>query len=126
KIDFREIYEGLNKYYGTLGLVFQNEYEQYKEYYQHLYNVIYESYCEQYTLNDVLSRLVRLMSIIHLSGFILDRIDGFESNVTEICNTIFEDIIEENKTVNMTELKLNEILSVLDTKRNILQSNENK
>lgn len=126
KIDFREIYEGLNKYYGTLGLAFQKEYEQYKEYYQHLYNVIYESYCEQYTLNDVLSRLVRLMSIIHLSGFILDRIDGFESNVTEICNTIFEDIIEENKTVNMPELKLNEILSVLDTKRNTIQSNENQ
>lgn len=122
-IDYTDLYEGLGKSYGTLGVAFQKEYEKNEGVYKELFNEITKKYKMKYKMNDVLSRLVRLVSIIHLAGLILNQVKGFRTNVAEVCETIFEDIIESNKTVNMPEYRLEEVLSVLDTKRNQIQSN---
>lgn len=121
---FKELYKGIEKYHGTLATAFYKQFTSNKRYYSRAFEDFEHDFRTRKD-NDVMQRLGRLFAVVKVAGLVLDEIEGFENDYDRVCDTIFKDMAENNKSVDKPREILDTILAELDAKRAYLISKEN-
>lgn len=123
--NFKTLYDGMAKYYGTLGLEFMKVYHKNRTYYDNLFETYENWYFDQSEGNDVIKRLGRNYAIIHTAGEILLDIPGVEFDLDEVMNENYKAVSSgENSSYDKPKELLFKLLEKIDGKRNNLKHND--
>lgn len=113
-VDFDTLYKNINNYHGTLGLEFYKQFESNKKKYYSAFEEFNKKYRSLANGSEVLERIGRATALIELAGYILNDIQGFETDYKEVCEYVFNNMVENNKSVDTFKEALVEILEELD------------
>ena len=118
KEEFKPLYAGMKSNHGVIGLEFIKTFDKDPEHYKAIMRVLEGRYFDRAKGDDVLTRLGRSFAVVHLAGFILNDIDGFEFEVDDIMDQMYLPIADgSNTTYNKPKQLMVEFLEMLDSKR---------
>ncbi len=114
-----KLYEGIENNYGAIGIDFLKIWLEHKKEFIPEYHKIKRRYMEKSKGNEVLTRLASYYSAVHFSGVILKKELGLDINLDEI-EFLFNEISQENKSIDKPKQFLEEILTNLDSTRSMI------
>ncbi|WP_251517728.1 DUF927 domain-containing protein [Staphylococcus sp. Marseille-Q6910] len=118
--DFITLNKAFRENYGTLGLAFIEQYKSNKD----DYKKAFESYQQFYNnkgSNEIMQRLGHAFALLHVTGEILNDIEGFEHDHHKIMAQAYASMVENNKTIDKPKQLLEELLQYLDANRNSIE-----
>ena len=90
-----------------------NQKDEYKESFES-----YLRYFNEKGINEVMQRIGKCFALLQLTGEILNDIDGFEHDYYKIINQAYENMLNNNKTIDKPKQMLEGLLEYLDANRN--------
>ncbi|PGC13800.1 hypothetical protein COL99_08815 [Bacillus toyonensis] len=110
------LYEAMEKNYGAIGIEFLKVWLKRKKELTPEYHKFRKHYVDKAKGNEVLSRLAGYYAAVHFTGSILKNKMDFDIDLKAI-SSLFDDIAEENKSIDKPLQFLEEILTDLDSSR---------
>ncbi|NWO14672.1 DUF927 domain-containing protein [Virgibacillus sp.] len=111
-----QLYEGMENNYGAVGIDFLKVWQKQKKDLIPEYHNFRSHYIDKAKGNEVLSRLAGYYAAVHFTGSILNKTLGMDIDLKAI-SRLFDEIAEDNKTIDKPMQFLEEILTDLDSDR---------
>lgn len=120
-VSFRDLYDGLNSQYGTLGIAFIKQYQSKKEYYYKIFRNHEQRLIEKAENNEVMARLGRAFAVLQVAGEIINDIEGFHHDPYITVEETYNSLFEANKNIDKPKQLLEGLLQYLDANRNHIE-----
>ncbi|EJQ56201.1 hypothetical protein IEQ_00175 [Bacillus cereus BAG6X1-2] len=115
-IFFADLYKGLETNYGVIGLEFLKQYQVRKKELLPSFYKFKDFYMNKAQGNEVLTRLSLYYATVHYAGRLLKEFFKVSVDLEQL-DKLFDEIAQENKSIDKPKELLNEILTYLDSNR---------
>lgn len=112
---FSNLYESIEKNYGTVGLEFLKKWQQEKKNLIPEFHMFKEYYMKK-SKGEVLTRLSMYYAAVHFAGSVARKILNLQIDL-KLLDTLFDEMTRENKALDKPKQLLEEILLNLDSSR---------
>ncbi|PTJ37174.1 hypothetical protein BU021_12680 [Staphylococcus simulans] len=120
-VSFIDLYEGINKQYGTLGMAFMEQYRKNKEGYYNSFKSHEKRLIEKAGTNEIVARIGRAFALLQVAGEIINDIEGFQHDPYTTLDRTYNKMLETNKNIDKPKQLLEELLQYLDANRNHIE-----
>lgn len=117
-VSFIDLYEGINKQYGTLGMAFIEQYRKNKEGYYKSFKSHEKRLIEKAGTNEIVARIGRAFALLQVAGEIINDIEGFQHDPYTTLDRTYNKMLETNKNIDKPKQLLEGLLEKLDSDRN--------
>lgn len=117
-VSFIDLYEGINKHYGTLGMAFIEQYRKNKESYYNSFKSHEKRLIEKAGTNEIVARIGRAFALLQVAGEIINDIEGFQHDPYTTLDRTYNKMLETNKNIDKPKQLLEGLLEKLDSDRN--------
>ncbi|PTJ22078.1 DUF927 domain-containing protein [Staphylococcus simulans] len=117
-VSFIDLYEGINKQYGTLGMAFIEQYRKNKEGYYNSFKSHEKRLIEKAGTNEIVARIGRAFALLQVAGEIINDIEGFQHDPYTTLDRTYNKMLETNKNIDKPKQLLEGLLEKLDSDRN--------
>lgn len=119
---FTNLYNAIDKFYGSIGLEFLNHWREKKNFLIPNFAEYNEVFQKKSQGNEVIGRIARYYAAIVFTGRLLNEFFGLEIDLLELYR-LFDELNAENKAVDKPMQLLEAILSDLDSDRGAIFNN---